>query len=203
MTNEPLRSTQRETLLQQLKGQPTASAMLQMQQAQMGQLGKENSGAAGTLAAPSGDQYLIFMLQEREFAVKADFVQGVERLSGLTPVPNVVSWVKGIMNLRGVIVSLVDLRAFLELDPLPYTARTRLLSLQYNEMVICFIVDSISEMLVVPSSAIINGSVRQSPIPTWAAPYAAGIALLSGNRAVVLLDVARLIFSDKMQHYEI
>ncbi len=196
MTNDPITpmQRQREALLQQLRDQQSAPSSSQPS--------RENSAVPGTAAA-AGDQYLVFMLQEREFAVKADAVQGVERLTSLTPVPNVASWVKGIMNLRGSIVSLVDLRTFFELEPLSHTPRTRVLSLQYNEMVICFIVDSISEMLVVPASAIINGSIRQSPIPTWCAPYATGIALLNGNRAVVLMDVARLVFSEKMQHYEI
>jgi purine-binding chemotaxis protein CheW len=72
--------------------------------------------------------------------------------------------------------------------------------LQYNEMVICFIVDSVSEMLPVPPSAIVTGNVRQANIPPWAVPYATGTALLA-NRAVVLLDVPRLLFSDKMQRY--
>src|SRR5215469_5702221 len=146
-----------------------------------------------------GEQYLLFSLLERELALKAEHIQGVERFADVTVVPNVAPWISGVINLRGSIASVVDLRAFLDLERLPYNPRTRLLSVQFNEMVICLVVDSVSEMVPIPPSAI-NGSLRQATIPRWLAPYAAGSALV-GRRNIVLLDAARLLFSDKMQHY--
>lgn len=148
-----------------------------------------------------GEQYLVFSLREREFAVKAELVQGVERLVDLTPIPNVVSWVKGVINLRGSITSVVDLRMFLDLEPLPHSTRTRLLTLQYNEMVVCLVVDSVSEMHALPASAISSGG-RQVAIPSWVISYASGSASLD-DRVVVVLDVGRLLFSEKMQHYQL
>jgi purine-binding chemotaxis protein CheW len=204
VSSEDLRTLQqRDTfaaIQQMLTKAPTASAAaaLQLQLAQ-GQLLQ----ADNTVVSPPpviGEQFLVFTLAGRELAAKAELVQGVERLAEVTPVPNVVSWVKGVINLRGSIASVVDLRMFLDLEQVPLNQRTRLLSLQYNEMVICFIVDSVSEMLPVPPSAIVTGNVRQANIPPWAVPYATGTALLA-NRAVVLLDVPRLLFSDKMQRY--
>lgn len=204
MTDEPMKSLPNDvfaTLQQQLKKQPSSSAsaaLLQMQLAQVKQLNKENG--ADVVSAPVGEQYLTFLLHDLEFAVKAEVVQGVERLSSLTPVPNVVSWVKGVMNLRGVITSVVDFRAFLGLESLPHTARTRLLSLQYNEMVICFMVDGVNEMLAIPPGSMRTG--RQAAIPSWVAPYASGVASV-GSRGIVVIDVARLLFSEKIHHYEI
>lgn len=201
VSGEDLKTLQRDAFaaIQQLMSQSPSVAQLQMQLAQ-GQLGiGVPTGEA--LPQPVGEQYLVFSLGDRELAVKAEQVQGVERLSDLTPVPNVVAWVRGIMNLRGSIASVVDLRMFLDLEPIPPTPRTRLLSLQYNEMVICFVVDNVSEMLPVPANTVINGNMRQANIPPWAIPYATGSALLA-NRAIVLLDVARLLFSEKMQRYE-
>jgi len=146
-----------------------------------------------------GEQYLVFSLLECELALKAEHIDGVERLADVTPVPNVASWISGVINLRGSIASVVDLRAFLGMERLPFNPRTRLLSVRNNEMVICLVVDSVSEMIPIPSSAI-NGNVRQANIPQWLASYASGSALV-GNRYIILLDAARLLFSDKMQHY--
>jgi len=152
-----------------------------------------------TEAVVVGEQYLVFSLLECELALKAEHIDGVERLADVTPVPNVASWISGVINLRGSIASVVDLRAFLGMERLPFNPRTRLLSVRNNEMVICLVVDSVSEMIPIPSSAI-NGNVRQANIPQWLASYASGSALV-GNRYIVLLDAARLLFSDKMQHY--
>ena len=146
-----------------------------------------------------GEQYLVFSLLECEVALKAEHIDGVERLADVTPVPNVAAWMSGVINLRGSIASVVDLRAFLGMERLPFNPRTRLLSVRANEMVICLVVDSVSDMIPIPPNAI-NGNARQANIPQWLASYASGSALI-GNRYIILLDAARLLFSDKMQHY--
>ena len=56
-------------------------------------------------------------------------------------------------------------------------------------------------MVPIPPTAITDISVRQAAIPQWAIPYASGIALID-RRVIVLIDAARLLFSDKMQRYE-
>jgi len=201
VSSEDLRTLQPEAFaaLKQLVAQsPSAAAALQMQLAQaQGQVRQDGVSAQG--AVVTGEQYLVFSLANCELAVKAELVQGVERLGEITSVPNIVPWVRGVINLRGSIVSVVDLRMFLDLEQLSYTPRTRLLSLQYKEMLICLVVDGVSEMLPIPASVIINGNVRQA-IPPWAIPYASGSALLA-NRLLVILDVPRLLFSEKMHHY--
>lgn len=185
--------------IQQMLSQSPSIAALQMQLAQ-GQLRLDGSS---TVATPLlGEQHLIFSLAGRDLAVKAELVQGVDRLSDITLIPNVVSWVRGVINLRGSIASVVDLRMFLDLEQVPQGSRTRLLSLQYNEMVICCVVDAVSEMVPISANAIAGSNARQADIPPWAFPYASGTAQLA-SRAVVLLDVPRLLFSEKMQHYTV
>jgi len=203
VSSEDLSILQRDAraAIQQLRTQSPAAVALQMQLVQAAQLQNASGGTAEALSSAQGEQYLVFSLDEYELAVKAEQVQGVERLVDLTSLPNVMPWVRGVVNLRGAIASVVDLRMFLDLEQLPYTPRTRLLSLQYNEMVICFVVDGVSEMLPVPTTAIAGGNTRQAIIPHWAVPYAAGYANIA-NRMIVLLDMARLLFSEKMQRYE-
>lgn len=175
-------------------------AALQLQLAQLGQTLPDLSAAALAPVNLVSEQYLAFSLFECEFAFKAEHIQGVERLGDITSVPNVAPWVKGVINLRGSIASVVDLRAFLDMEQLTYSPRTRLLSVQYNEMVICLVVDGVSDMVSVPASAIADVSTHQAGVPLWAMPYASGYALLD-KRGIVLLDAALLLFSDKMQHY--
>jgi len=196
----------------EITGRLQGAALRQAAQSALAQLQKAQSGAAQlqapALSAPQqGELHLIFTLLEREFALNAEHIQGVERLVDVTPVPNVAAWVSGVINLRGSIASVVDLRTFLDLERLPYNPRTRLLTVQYHDMVICLVVDSVSEMLPIPETAIVEAkptgsNMRQTAIPQWIAPYVSGSARV-GKRSIVLLDAARLLFSDKMQHYEI
>jgi purine-binding chemotaxis protein CheW len=195
-----LKSTQENSrfALAASQQQRILAATAQLQRMQSGQLANDDS--VEQVLAAIGEQYLVFSLQNREFAVKAEAIQGVERPMYITPVPNVVSWVQGVVNLRGAIASVVNFRAFLELEQIPADARTRLLSVQANEMVICLTVDSVSDMVQIPLAAVVSGSVQPTTIPQWIAPYASTYAVV-GNRIIVLLDVTRLLFSDKMQHY--
>ncbi|HEV2659150.1 MAG TPA: chemotaxis protein CheW [Ktedonobacteraceae bacterium] len=201
MSSEDLRKSQRDAVaaIQQLRAlSPSAAQALTMQ----GGLSRPEDEPVVRNAAPvASEQYLVFTLADCELAIKAELVQSVERVIELTPVPNVAAWVLGVINLRGSITSVVDLRMFLALEQLPYTPRTRLLSLQYNEMVICFVVDGVNEMLPIPPGTIISGNIRPANIPQWALPYAVGSALLA-QRMMVILDVPRLLFSEKMQHYK-
>lgn len=160
------------------------------------------ASAAGEAPAPAvvaGEQYLVFSLLDREFAIQAEYIQGVERLAEVTVIPNVADWVVGVINLRGSISSVVDLRAFLDMERLPYDPRTRLLSVKYNEMLICLVVDSVSDMVPIQPN-LVDRSTRG--IPQWVVSYSSGLALV-GKRQVTLLDAARLLFADKMHHYSV
>ena len=202
MLNDDGKTKQSDALaaLQKLMAQSPSAAALQLQLAQVQGALRQESSVSNATQAVVGEQYLVFSLADHDFAVKAEQVQGVERLMELTPLPNVAPWVRGVMNLRGSIVSVVDLRMFFGLVQLPYTPQTRLLSLQYNEMLICMIVDGVSVMMPFPPSAISTRSTRQTNIPSWVSAFATGHALLS-NRTMVILDVPRLLFSEKMQNY--
>ncbi len=194
--SEKVQGAQRTTFATSQQ-QRIMAATAQMQRIQSGQVATENNSVE---RVPVGEQYLVFTLHDQEFAVKAELIQGVERPTYVTPVPNVVSWVRGVINLRGSIASVVDLRAFLGLEEVASSPRTRILSLQANEMIVCLTVDSVSEMLPIPQASIVSGNVYSSPIPHWIASYATSYAVF-GNRIVVLLDVEHLLFSDKMQRY--
>jgi purine-binding chemotaxis protein CheW len=195
------KSSQRDTFaaIQQLATHSPSVAALQMQLAE-GQYQAVNATTRENTLPDIGEQHLLFSLAEQEFAVRAELVQGVERLGDLTPVPNVAPWVKGVMNLRGSIVSVVDLRLFLDLDQLVYSPQTRLLSLQANDMMICVVVDGVSGMLQIPPTSVVSSNSRQAGIPQWAVPYVTGTALLE-KRIALILDVVRLLFSEKMHQY--
>jgi purine-binding chemotaxis protein CheW len=192
-----------ETLVGADENRRGSRASIAALQAQLAQITQAHSGASTSTppVAVVGEQYLIFSLLDREFAIKAEYIQGVERLADVTPVPNVAAWIRGVINLRGSIASVVDLRAFLDMEQLTYNPRTRLLSVQFNEMVICLVVDGVSEMVPLPAHVISSINVRQSGVPQWAIPYVEGSAMLN-NRFMVILDAARLLFSEKMQRYE-
>jgi len=99
VSSKDLRTAQRDALsaLQQMRTASAVGAALQ-QIAQAGMVRPDGTGANENVVREVGEQYLVFTLDNRDLAIRAEQVQGVERLADVTVVPNVISWVKGVMR---------------------------------------------------------------------------------------------------------
>ena len=146
---------------------------------------------------PAVPQHIVFALGEVECALPAGSVQGVERILDLAPVPNTVSWVLGVVHLRGAIVSVVDLGGFFGLPMQPLTPRSRLLVVTQDDMIIGCMVDAVTEMRPLDKELARGHS---GPMPAWAQSYARAMLTIDG-RAVIVLDPERLLRADKMHRY--
>ena len=156
--------------------------------------------SSGETVEDPGEQHVIFTLAGLDFGIKAEYVQTVDRLPEVTLVPNVAYWIDGVIQLRGQIISVVDLRSFLGLDRQPVSPRTRLIAGRVGELVIGLVVDGISEMRgIQPHMIQLQEALRG--LPVWVTPYVGGMATV-GNRAVLLLDMERLLLSEKMHRYQ-
>lgn len=154
-------------------------------------------GGGPAEGASTGPKYVVFAVGELQCCIAAEAVQSVARFADVTPVPNTVNWVLGVVQLRGAIISVVDLGAFLGLAATAATPRSRLLVVGQRGMTVGFAVDAVLE-----SRADTSG-MRPGPdraVPQWLAPYASG-ALELGERQFVLIDVQRLLFADKLHQY--
>ena len=147
-------------------------------------------------AAERVPQLILFLLGTVECALPADAVQGIERITEITPIPNTAPWVLGVVQVWGSIVSVVDLRTFFGLTPEPPSSRNRLLVLTLKDMTIGFLVDFVTEMRPTDNTV----AMDDPTIPPWLQPYSEGSFHLE-DRTVVLLDPERLLFSDAIHHY--
>lgn len=147
-------------------------------------------------AAERVPQLILFLLGTVECALPADAVQGIERITEITPIPNTAPWVLGVVQVWGSIVSVVDLRAFFGLTPEPLSTRNRLLVLTMKDMTIGFLVDFVTEMRPTDNTV----AMDDPTIPQWLQPYAEGSFHLE-DRTVVMLDPERLLFSEAIHHY--
>lgn len=148
-------------------------------------------------AAQQTPQHILFLLGDIECALPSGAVQGVERITEVTSVPNTVPWVLGVVQVWGSIVSVVDLRHFFGFPPQPLTPRSRLLVVTRGEMTIGYVVDAVTEMRPLdsmPSAPSVSG------LPESARQFANSTIQVDG-RPVILLDPDRLLFSDSMQRY--
>jgi purine-binding chemotaxis protein CheW len=142
--------------------------------------------------ATDGSQYLTFRLRDEEYGVEILKVQEIKGYTAITPVPNTPAYLKGVMNLRGTIVPVVDLRAKFGMEAAEYTAFTVIIVLTVGTKVVGLIVDAVSDVLNIPKTDI-------QATPDFGAQvdarFISGMAK-AGDKLVVLLDIERVLGGD-------
>ncbi len=134
-------------------------------------------------------QVVSFKIGDEEFGVNILQVQEINRLVQITQVPNAPDFIEGVMNLRGRIVPVVNLRKRFGLPQKEYDKNTRVVVVELNDKTVGFIVDSVSEVL-----RFSNSDVEPTPdlITGIGNEYITGIAKL-GDRLLILLDLEKVL----------
>jgi purine-binding chemotaxis protein CheW len=142
--------------------------------------------------ATDGSQYLTFRLADEEYGVEILKVQEIKGYSAITPIPNTPRHIKGVMNLRGTIVPVVDLRAKLTMPESEVNQFTVIIVVTVGAKVMGMIVDAVSDVLDIPRADV-------QPTPDFGAAVDArfinGMAK-AGDKLVVLLDIDRILAGD-------
>jgi len=148
------------------------------------------------------EQYIIFSLAESEYAVPAANVREIGEPPNVTPVPNVPDWVLGVANLRGDILSLVDLRLFLGMERIDYDEDTRMMVVHTQQdassVTTGLMVDLVSDIRYLSVDRI---GAPAAPIEDQVAPYLRGVYEHDG-RLLVVLNLDQLLLSPEMRQFE-
>lgn len=147
-----------------------------------------------------GDAYIVFSLAGGDYAVPASHVLEVGPRPPVTPVPNVPEWLRGVANVRGDIVSLVSLWAFLEMDANRTTAEDRMLVVRAggDDLTTALLVDRIGGLRAVAPERV---GQPAAPLGGQLEQYLRGVAD-HGGRPLVLLDLERLLRSEKLRLFD-
>jgi purine-binding chemotaxis protein CheW len=108
-------------------------------------------------AAPSS-QFLTFLLDEQEYGLELFKIQEIRGYAPVTPIPNVPPHVRGVMNLRGTVLPVVDLRMKFRLPPMEYNKFTVIVIAMVGEKMVGLLVDAVSDVLQVAQE-----SIRDAP----------------------------------------
>lgn len=133
-------------------------------------------------------QFLTFTLDDQEFGIEILRVQEIKNFTRVTPIPNMPSCIKGVMNLRGTIVPIVDLRIRFDMPTTQYSQFTVIIVVNVGTRIMGLVVDAVSDVLNVESNAI-------EPTPDLGSiniSFISGLAK-SGDRLVTLLDIEQLL----------
>lgn len=144
--------------------------------------------------ATDGSQYLTFTLAHEEYGVEILKVQEIKGALAITPIPNTPPHIKGVMNLRGTIIPVVDLRQKFGLQAGEANAFTVIIVVKVGPKVMGLIVDGVSDVLNIPTVDIQATPDFGSQVD---ARFISGMAK-AGERLVVLLDIDRVLGSEEL-----
>ncbi len=104
--------------------------------------------------AIASSQFLTFLLDEQEYGLELFKIQEIRGYAPVTPIPNVPPHVRGVMNLRGTVLPVVDLRMKFHLPPIEYNKFTVIVIAMVGEKMVGLLVDAVSDVLQVSQDAI-------------------------------------------------
>ncbi len=138
-------------------------------------------------------QLVTFSIGEEEFGVEILKVQEIIRMLEITRVPKAPDFVEGVINLRGKVIPVIDLRLRFGLQAKGHDKKTRIIVIEINQMIVGFVVDSVSEVLRIPA-----GTIEPPPpvISGLDSEYISGVGKLD-DRLLIMLDLNRLLSKEE------
>ncbi|MGD0094369.1 MAG: chemotaxis protein CheW [Planctomycetota bacterium] len=141
------------------------------------------------------DKYLTFRIVNEDYAIEIAHVTEIVTAQKITEVPDMPEYLKGVINLRGQVVPVVDVRTRFRLPPRPYDERTCFVVVRLQDLNVGLAVDTVCEVLIIPAAQV-------SPPPKLSkgpgSRYVKGLGK-SGDTVKILLDVGKLLLDAEME----
>ena len=158
----------------------------------------QTAAKSARASTPVHGEFLTFRLGEEEYGIDILKVQEIRSYEAPTRIANSPAFIKGVVNLRGVIVPIVDLRIKLNCESAPYTDLTVVIVLNVKGRVVGAVVDSVSDVLQLSQDAIKPAPDLSSSVDS---SFITGIGCVKNGdeqRMLILMDIEALMSSDDM-----
>ena len=152
------------------------------------------SAAVMTVAICENSEFLTFVLGDEEYGIDILKVQEIRGYDAVTAIANAPAFIKGVINLRGIIVPIVDLRIKFSLSNADYNAFTVVIILNVASRVVGVVVDSVSDVVTLTAEQV-------KPAPGFSAKFDPQYILALGavdERMLILMDIEKLMTSAEM-----
>ena len=140
-------------------------------------------------------QLVSFMIDKEEFGVNILYVQEINRMFQITKVPNAPHFVDGVVNLRGRVIPVIDLRTKLGIERKEHDKNTRIVVVEVAGKTVGFIVDAVKEVLRIPTS------ITEAPpeiVTGINSEFIMAVAKLE-DRLITLIDLEKILSGSEKQ----
>ena len=155
------------------------------------------AASAAKAAAVSANEFLTFTLGEEEYGVDILKVQEIRGYDTVTRIPDAPDYLKGVINLRGTIVPVIDLRIKFRLAKAEYNSFTVMIILNIAKRVVGIVVDGVSDVLQLAAEQIRPPPELNAADGAQASNFITGLGTLD-QRMLILVDIEKLLRSQDM-----
>ena len=141
------------------------------------------------------DKYLTFSLNKEFFGIEIRFVTEIIGIQAITEIPQLPQYIKGIVNLRGKIIPVMDVRLRFQKEPMEYNDRTCIIVVEIKDICIGLIVDRVSEVLSISEENIVPPPDNKLGVKS---KYITGIGKVE-NDIKLILDCDELLNDEEAE----
>jgi purine-binding chemotaxis protein CheW len=152
----------------------------------------EGRQGINTRATAKEGKYLTFALGAEEYGLEIQHVREIIGLMEITPMPQVPVYVKGVINLRGKIIPVIDIRNKFGMAQVEYTTETCIIVMEVRNALMGIIVDRVCDVLEIMQKDIESSPMFSSDVNT---SFIMGIGKV-GDRVRILLDIEKILLDD-------
>ncbi len=153
--------------------------------------------AAGKDVEGEGREFLAFTLGSEEYGIDIHKVQEIRGYEAVTRIANAPTFIKGVINLRGIIIPVVDMRIKFKLGTPVYDQFTVVIILNIGGRVMGMVVDSVSDVTTLSADEIKPAPEMGDTGASFNAEFLMGLGIV-GERMLILIDIDRLMSSSEM-----
>ena len=161
-------------------------------------MSQTHEAPAGAHAAVSNNEFLTFTLGKEEYGIDILRVQEIRGYDAVTAIANTPEFIKGVINLRGIIVPIVDMRIKFNLKNVEYNQFTVVIILNLSHRVVGMVVDGVSDVITLTPEQIKAAPEFGASLDTQ---YIMGLGAVE-QRMIILMDIERLMTSRDMDLVE-
>lgn len=132
---------------------------------------------------------IVFRLEDQEYATVIQNVRSIERMQEITRIPNVPNFIKGVINMRGEVTPIIDLKERLSIGTMNETNETRILIVEMNGIQTGLIVDAATDVIDIDASVVESAANIMNGVNEL---FIEGVAKLE-NRFLLLLNVEKVL----------
>lgn len=141
------------------------------------------------------DKYLAYRLSKENYVIEIHYITEIIGIQKITRLPDMPDFIRGVINLRGKVIPVIDVRIRFGLEERQYDERTCIIVVNIKDLTVGLIVDQVQEVITIPSSQV---DVPPTINKKSESRYIKGLGKID-DEVKIILDIDQLLFDEELQ----